>query len=259
MTNELATKQDAAILEQVVIGGDLSKLTPQQRVSYYNSVCNSVGLNPLTKPFDYLKLSGRLVLYARKDATEQLRSLHGISIGNPDLQFVDDLLIVSVSAKNGDGRTDADIGVVTIGNLKGDNKANAIMKAVTKAKRRVTLSIAGLGWLDETEIETIPDAQPVIVTVEGEIVDPDPEPKAKLKPRGNGNGDTWNPVQLLVDAELSENEHAAMELLNSHVPQEIIREKNPDKLLAWAKLYRKYRDGGATPEDAATIATDETK
>jgi hypothetical protein len=33
------------------------------------------------------------------------------------------------------------------------------MKAETKAKRRVTLSLAGLGWLDETELETIPQVR----------------------------------------------------------------------------------------------------
>nr|MBA2706681.1 hypothetical protein [Gemmatimonadaceae bacterium] len=49
-----------------------------------------------------------------------------------------------------------DIGVVTMGALKGDALANALMKAVTKAKRRVTFSICGLGTLDETELETIP-------------------------------------------------------------------------------------------------------
>ena len=36
--------------------------------------------------------------------------------------------------------------------------ANVLMKAETKAKRRATLSILGLGMLDETEIETIPAA-----------------------------------------------------------------------------------------------------
>jgi hypothetical protein len=35
-------------------------------------------------------------------------------------------------------------------------RANTILKAITKAKRRVTLSICGLGWLDETEVEDIP-------------------------------------------------------------------------------------------------------
>ena len=40
---------------------------------------------------------------------------------------------------------------------------NAKLKAITKAKRRVTLSICGLGFLDETEIDTIPSAQPAAI------------------------------------------------------------------------------------------------
>jgi hypothetical protein len=40
--------------------------------------------------------------------------------------------------------------------LKGEARANAELKAVTKAKRRATLSICGLGWLDETEVDDIP-------------------------------------------------------------------------------------------------------
>jgi hypothetical protein len=35
-----------------------------------------------------------------------------------------------------------------------------MMKAVTKAKRRVTLSICGLGMLDETEVDSVPGATP---------------------------------------------------------------------------------------------------
>ena len=51
------------------------------------------------------------------------------------------------------------IGAVSIKGLQGENLANALMKAETKAKRRVTLSLAGLGWLDETEnvaVEHVP-------------------------------------------------------------------------------------------------------
>jgi hypothetical protein len=48
---------------------------------------------------------------------------------------------------------------VALGTLKGDALANALMKCETKAKRRVALSLAGLGWLDETEIATIPGAR----------------------------------------------------------------------------------------------------
>jgi hypothetical protein len=50
--------------------------------------------------------------------------------------------------------------------LKGDAYANAIMKAETKAKRRATLDLLGLGILDETEAESIPNAQPAPIELE---------------------------------------------------------------------------------------------
>lgn len=68
-------------MESVVIQGDLARLQREERVSYYRSVCESLGLNPLTKPFEYLMLNNRLTLYARKDATDQLRASRGISSG----------------------------------------------------------------------------------------------------------------------------------------------------------------------------------
>lgn len=173
MTNALATTGNGEIMERVLMVGDLSKLKPEERVNYYNAVCASIGLNPLTRPFDYITLNGKLTLYTKKDATEQLRNLHGVSITSCDVNFSDDLIVVTVTAQNSAGRTDTDLGVVTLGNLKGDAKANAVMKAITKAKRRVTLSLCGLGWLDETEIETIPPmaVKPVKVTDDGEIVE----------------------------------------------------------------------------------------
>lgn len=153
--------EPASIIENVVIGGDLSKLSPEQRVSYYRQVCTSLGLNPLTRPFEYITLNGKLTLYARKDASEQLRRINKISIEKPDIQFQDDWIIVTVAARTCDGRADSDIGVVNKKDMRGDF-GNALMKAVTKAKRRVTLSICGLGMLDETEVETIPDARVVV-------------------------------------------------------------------------------------------------
>lgn len=160
-------------IEQVVMQGDLSKLSAEQRLSYYRSVCESLGLNPLTRPFDYIVLNGKLTLYAKKDAADQLRKIHSVSIGKPDIRFEDDLIIVAVEAHDRTGRTDADVGVVRKGDMRGD-VANALMKAITKAKRRVTLSICGLGMLDETEVETIPDAKPVRVEESGKIAEPPP-------------------------------------------------------------------------------------
>ncbi len=170
LKKDINKEHDLSVIEQVVMQGDLSKLNAVQRVTYYHTVCNSIGLNPYTRPFDYISLNGKLTLYARKDATEQLRGVKKISITELDGRLIDDLYIVKATAKTPDGRTDQSTGAVLIGNLKGEAKANAIMKAETKAKRRVTLSISGLGWTDESEIESIPNAQKVDVDLEtGEI------------------------------------------------------------------------------------------
>jgi hypothetical protein len=157
---QLSTATDPMLaMEQVLLNGDLAQLTPADRLNYYKSVCESLGLNPLTKPFEYIKLNGRLTLYARKDATDQLRKRYGISIAKPDIQIIDDQILVTVAATDASGRSDSDIGVVSKKDM-GGSFGNSLMKAVTKAKRRVTLSICGLGMLDETEIEAIPSAQP---------------------------------------------------------------------------------------------------
>ena len=147
-------------LERVLLGGDLSKLSPAERLGYYRNVCESLGLNPLTKPLEYITLSGKLTLYARKDATEQLRRIHGVSITELTSDRLGDVFVVTAKAQDKSGRTDAATGAVAIGSLKGEALANALMKAETKSKRRVTLSICGLGLLDETEVETIPEAVP---------------------------------------------------------------------------------------------------
>lgn len=188
--NTLATRQDdgAAIVEQVVVQGDLAKLNAQQRVTYYRQVCESLGLNPYTRPFDYIVLNGKLTLYAKRDATDQLRKLHRVSVAITGRDHMDDLYAVTARATMPDGRTDESIGAVAISSLKGDARANAVMKAETKAKRRVTLSIVGLGWLDETEIETIPDAKPVDVDADtGEIINTPSAPVADANVGANGD------------------------------------------------------------------------
>jgi hypothetical protein len=163
MAAELATTNGppkGGHLENVLVGGDLGKLTADQRTAYYLRVCDSLQLNPLTRPFEFIVLNGRLTLYARKDCTDQLRQVHGVSIDKPDIRVEDEWVIVTVAARNAAGRTDADVGVVSRKDMRGDF-GNVLMKAVTKAKRRVTLSICGLGMLDETEVEAVPAAQPV--------------------------------------------------------------------------------------------------
>jgi len=185
MSKALTTVEDAGeILEQVIIEGDLAKLSPADRVSYYKKVCASVGLNPFSKPFDYIRLNGKLILYARRDAADQLRALHGVSIKVISKTLDDGLYTVHVAAVDKKGRTDEDIGAVMLAGLRGEAKANAMAKAMTKAKRRVTLSICGLGWLDETEVSDIAGAKSPTETLD-ELFPADEEDAAKTEGRGS--------------------------------------------------------------------------
>ena len=152
-----------SILERTVVGGDLSALTSEERTRYYAAVCQSVGLNPLTNPFQYITLQGRLTLYATKNATEQLCAIHGISVSILAAEMIDDdLYVVRSRAEQGDRYADATgaVAMTMRGRdgqeypAKGESRANLIMKAETKAVRRAVLRLVGLGMLDETEVES---------------------------------------------------------------------------------------------------------
>jgi hypothetical protein len=179
MTSDLDVVQpatlDAAILKQVV-SGNLSGLTDQQQVDYYLSVCQSVGLNPATRPFQFLTTrDGRVILYATKDCSDQLRRRDRISTDITSRETTSDQMhVVTARASTPDGRHEESIGAVAVATLKGEALADALMKAETKAKRRATLSLCGLGFLDETETDWATAAGPIpagVLEETGELVD----------------------------------------------------------------------------------------
>lgn len=168
MSNLTTTSGDSAIMEAVVAGGDLARLTPAQRTQWYVMRCEAAGLDPRTQPFQYITLQGKLTLYATKTATEQLCQSRNISTQILSRERSDGLCIVTCRATSAEGRYTESIGAVNVESLKGDALANALMKAETKAKRRAVLALCGLGMLDETEAETIPGAQIITAPVVGD-------------------------------------------------------------------------------------------
>lgn len=164
--NDVLKAEQAQLMERVIIAGDLARISPEDRVRYYLAVCEAVGLNPMTKPFDLITLNGKLTLYVNKSGTDQLRAIKNISICITNRIHEEGLYTVTSKATTPDGRSDESSGVVVITGLKGDALANAIMKAESKSKRRATLSIGGLGWLDETEVDSIPGAQKHVLDIQ---------------------------------------------------------------------------------------------
>jgi hypothetical protein len=166
----------AQALGQVLVGGDLSRLSPEDRILYYTNICESLGLNALTRPLDYITLNGKMTLYAKRDCTDQLRKINGVSIIIVSREVVEDCYIVTARAIDKNKRSDESIGAVPIGSLKGEARSNAMMKAETKAKRRVTLSICGMGILDETEVSNGLESPPLMITSSVEPQEAEVEP-----------------------------------------------------------------------------------
>jgi len=188
MSTDLVYHQefDDKAMSALIVGGDLSQLSPLQKVAYYKAFCERVGLDPLTKPFELLSLQGKQILYCTRSGAQQLNKKHFVSHEIISRQEVDGLIFeVVVRAKLPDGRFTDNTGSVPIvypAKLKAregwkdhpkagqrvdpEEMCNCRMKAETKGKRRATLDIIGLGEMDESEIDT----------VEAEIIPIEPPP-----------------------------------------------------------------------------------
>jgi hypothetical protein len=169
----------AAALEAAVAGGDLGKLSAAHRLRYYVERCRAAGLDPATKPFDYIKTQQGITLYAGAGAADQIAARRRLSVDILSRTLLDDGLYEVVCRCREPDKTTDNIGIVNVLGLKGEALANGMMKAVTKARRRAILSHCGLGMLDVTETETIPGATRIQVDHEtGEVLGELPEPAA---------------------------------------------------------------------------------
>jgi hypothetical protein len=169
--------------------GDLSKLSTPDRIAYYTARCQAAGLDPRTQPFQYLSLQGKLTLYATKAATDQLIANRKLTVEITDRRLDKENAIFKVQCRVRlpHGNHVEDFAALSVAGLKGEALCNALMKCVTKAKRRTVLSACGLGMLDESEVETIPHARVV-------AADPLPPPAKPATEDDDADGlddDAW--------------------------------------------------------------------
>lgn len=167
---------EAALLK-LVSTGDLSSLTESQRYQFYLHRCRQAGLDPGTNPFQFITMNGKLVLYAKREAADQICANHGFSISIKETKTENDILFVRVGITDPKtGRESEDLGAVYLKGLTGEGLSNAYMKAFTKAKRRAVLSFAGLGMLDESEVASVRAAQGDVRNL--------PSPSPSILPQG---------------------------------------------------------------------------
>jgi hypothetical protein len=123
--------------------------------------CEAAGLDPRAQPFQYVSLNSKLVLYATKACADQLIASRHLSVSLISRGYDRETGLYSAQARATfpDGQAVEDLGAVWIPEGEvGDKLANAVLKCITKAKRRTVLSACGLGMLDETEVDSIPGA-----------------------------------------------------------------------------------------------------
>ncbi len=141
------------LLGQFGANGSIKHLDDSSKRVLLAKICNAVGLNQYTMPFRiYRDVNGDEFVYATKECCAQLRHLNNISITSLEERIDGDFAICKVSGINKHGRVSFEIGSVNISILEGQDKSNGQMWAVTKAKRRLTLDLSGLGVLADIEV-----------------------------------------------------------------------------------------------------------
>jgi hypothetical protein len=198
------TSTDAEKALEWIATRDLSLLEPEQRGAYLYQLHKAMGINPLSRAFDFISVQGpggkmRTILYANRTAADQLAHIHKIEsrdlykgplkLGDlirPDI-YVVELQILKPEVGH-DGlpyfRTITSVGAVTIGGMQGDKLllnqgdalSNAYMKAHTKAWRRGVLQIMGCGFPDESEVDTIPGSSSPMTEPAPRLLTPSAEP-----------------------------------------------------------------------------------
>jgi hypothetical protein len=145
-------------IESYVTKGDISALNADERVWLYTRLCERYGFDPLLRPFDVLELKGKVVLYANKGATDAVAlrfNVHRAVTVKPHVIAVGDMRVVVCEASaTYQGRTETATATLPL-----VDPVNVLMKCETKAKRRATLAVIGLGILDESEVDTIKGVQ----------------------------------------------------------------------------------------------------
>ena len=148
-----------ALAEMEAARQDSRSLSGEDRAAYVAAICAALKLNPLTRPVRFLALQGGETLYLTRGATDQLAARHGLNratLEGPDFRTLENVKVAycKVRVTLPSGRFEE-----ATATLKITSPADDLMRVETKAKRRGTLSILGVGVLSEEEAESIPASE----------------------------------------------------------------------------------------------------
>ena len=142
-----------AFQQAVAANRDTSQLRPEHRGALLNELARALRLNPLTKPVIFLKTGQGESIYVTRQGADQIAArlrLNRETVAGPEVRDILGVKVffcqVKVTAPDGRFET-------ATATLPATDPLMGLMKVETKAKRRATLSIAGLGMLSEEDAE----------------------------------------------------------------------------------------------------------
>lgn len=175
------------VQSQVRLGG-VGGMTDIEREQLILGLCTRLGLNmigsrmpiEIIRVWDRDRRTEREVLYFNRYATDQLADRFAVSrtttYGPVELVVGRNRFVIAKATATRDGRPDEATGMVPIDpDADAMEIANCFLHAETKAKRRATLSILGLGFLDESELDTVSVAARDVPAVRASRATPDAE------------------------------------------------------------------------------------
>lgn len=154
---------DLAALRKLLQHDDWSKLTEEEFGVRYLSLCSSLDLDFREKPIEFVRYpDGRYGPYIPARTSFALAAKRHVSTRYERMTHTRDEFSVVITAF---GEIDGAYhevtrqGTVSLRNRTGQDRANGMMHAETKASRRAILAFLKLGFLDESEVRDIEGAE----------------------------------------------------------------------------------------------------
>ncbi len=169
----LSAEQKTALINAYLRTGELQGFSDEMLNDIYAKECRRLNLDPFDRPFDVISFKkGSLRLYLTSKGNDTLAAIHNISrvtIHQPQVRVVQKALLVYCQSEAilPAGRRQSASAFLPYNEV---TLATDLMKIETKAERRATMKLMGIGALLEDDLSSIPNV--MLPAVEPKQLDP---------------------------------------------------------------------------------------
>ena len=180
MENKPALKEVTEISQNTIpaaairaqLQNDWAGVSDGDRLKAVMAICKALDIPTPLNPFKFINMKGRVVLYAPSEASQLLADAKKASVLITGKVLDQETGIYTVECRvTTQARTVDNYACVYIGDLKGEARANAMMKCATKAQRRTVFGAFGLSVADDDDLAFIPPAEPTKEPIDEETAD----------------------------------------------------------------------------------------